>query len=43
MQNQFRATFTNNIFCDPYIDWHLSDTGYYWSEGPTNVCLTPVY
>lgn len=41
MQNQFQATGTGNIFCDGYVDFHLSDTGSYWSQGPYG-CLTPI-
>lgn len=43
MQNQFKAAGTNNIFCDGYVDWHLSDTGYYWSMSSSPTCLAPAY
>ncbi len=38
---KFQATVTGNIFCDGYVDFHLSDTGSYWSQGPFG-CLNPI-
>lgn len=42
LQNRYQASGTGNIYCDGYIDWHITDSGSYWSQGPYG-CLTPVY
>lgn len=42
MQNRFKSTGQGIEWCDGYVDWHVSDTGNYWSQGPYG-CLTPIY
>jgi hypothetical protein len=40
MQNQFQDSSDGHLWCDGYVDWHLSDGGYYYMQGSFG-CLTP--
>ncbi len=42
MQLRFKSTGQGIEWCDGYVDWHLSDGGYYYMQGPYG-CLTPIY
>lgn len=42
MQDRFKSTAQGIEYCDGYIDRHITDSGYCWSQGPYGR-LTPIY